>query len=224
MNHKQKIKILIDFLMFITLMLLMPYEMVGETAHEWLGMGMFVLFISHHVMNRKWTKSVVKGTYTPIRLMQTVLVIAMLVLMIGSMLSGIVISRHIFKDVHIMGINTLAGSVHMICAYWGFVLMAVHLGLHWNIFMKMIESWTGKWRSSVRWLLRISVFAIAGSGVYAFSKRDIASYMLLRSHFVFFDYTDSLGNYMLDYLAIMILFIVIGHYLAMLLRGKLLKE
>lgn len=29
---------------------------------------------------------------------------------------------------------------------------------------------------------------------------------------------------MLDYLAIMILFIVIGHYLAMLLRGKLLKE
>ena len=76
MNHKQKIKILIDFLMFITLMLLMPYEMVGETAHEWLGMGMFVLFISHHVMNRKWTKSVVKGTYTPIRLMQTVLVIA----------------------------------------------------------------------------------------------------------------------------------------------------
>ena len=53
MNHKQKIKILIDFLMFITLMLLMPYEMVGETAHEWLGMGMFVLFISHHVMNRK---------------------------------------------------------------------------------------------------------------------------------------------------------------------------
>ena len=76
----------------------------------------------------------------------------------------------------------------------------------------------------MRWLLRISVFAIAGSGVYAFSKRDIASYMLLRSHFVFFDYTESLGNYMLDYLAIMIVFIVIGHYLAMLLRGKLLKE
>ena len=26
----------------------------------------------------------------------------------------------------------VAGNLHILCAYWGFVLMAVHLGLHWN--------------------------------------------------------------------------------------------
>lgn len=38
MGKKQKIKSGVDLLMFVALMLLMPYGMVGETAHEWLGM------------------------------------------------------------------------------------------------------------------------------------------------------------------------------------------
>jgi len=34
---------MIDCLMFIALMLLMPYQMVGKEAHEWIGMIMFFL-------------------------------------------------------------------------------------------------------------------------------------------------------------------------------------
>ena len=34
MNTKQKIKITADALMTVALLLLMPYEMVGEAAHE----------------------------------------------------------------------------------------------------------------------------------------------------------------------------------------------
>lgn len=52
--------------------------------------------------------------------------LALLLLMIGSMTSGILLSRHIFKSVNIAGAANLARNVHMICAYWGFVLMAVH--------------------------------------------------------------------------------------------------
>lgn len=43
MNKKLKIKIMIDCLMFIALMLLMSYQMVGKEAHEWIGMIMFFL-------------------------------------------------------------------------------------------------------------------------------------------------------------------------------------
>ena len=37
--------------MIILLPLLMAYSLIGETAHEWLGLFMFLLFILHHSMN-----------------------------------------------------------------------------------------------------------------------------------------------------------------------------
>ncbi len=68
MGTDRKVKIGIDLLMFLALMLLMPYEMVGETTHEWIGMAMFCLFVLHHIMNLRWTKSITKGKYTPLRI------------------------------------------------------------------------------------------------------------------------------------------------------------
>ena len=52
--NMQKFKILIDILLTAALLLLMPYELVGEAAHEWIGVGMFVILIIHHILNRKW--------------------------------------------------------------------------------------------------------------------------------------------------------------------------
>ena len=45
MKPKQILKIITDIAMTVTLLLLMAYSLVGEAAHEWLGIGMFVLFI-----------------------------------------------------------------------------------------------------------------------------------------------------------------------------------
>ena len=46
MRAKQKMKIAVDILMTLALLLLMPYEMIGEAAHEWIGIVMFLLFIT----------------------------------------------------------------------------------------------------------------------------------------------------------------------------------
>ena len=53
MRAKQILKIAVDVAMTIALLLLMAYELIGQAAHEWLGIGMFVLFIIHHILNRK---------------------------------------------------------------------------------------------------------------------------------------------------------------------------
>lgn len=42
MNKKLIIKILVDICLTISLLLLMPYSLIGETAHEWIGMAMLV--------------------------------------------------------------------------------------------------------------------------------------------------------------------------------------
>lgn len=113
MNKKLVIRIVTDVLMTISLLLLMPYSLLSETAHEWIGIAMLILFIFHHVLNRRWIKSVAKGKYKPLRIIQTLLVVVMLLLMLGSMVSGILLSTHIFKDINITGTSMAARQVHI---------------------------------------------------------------------------------------------------------------
>lgn len=59
----KKIKITIDIVMVILLPMLMAYSLIGEKFHELIGTVMFILFITHHVMNRKWCQALPKGRY-----------------------------------------------------------------------------------------------------------------------------------------------------------------
>lgn len=216
MRIKQIIKIITDILMTIVLLFLMAYSLVGEVLHEWLGIGMFVLFTVHHILNRKWSRSLFKGKYTPFRILQTVLVILALISMMGSMVSGIVLSRHVFSFLRIIGGQSWARTIHMLSAYWGFVFISLHLGLHWNTMMKMAGRMWVKPSAVRSWIVRGLGFLMAGYGVYAFVKREIGSYMLLKIQFVFFDFHEPLILFLLDYIAVMGLFVFVGHYLTKL--------
>ena len=220
MKPRQIIKTIIDILMTVVLLLLMAYSLVGEVAHEWLGIGMFVLFVLHHVLNNRWSKSVLKGKYTPFRILQTVLVVLALMTMIGSMVSGIVLSRHALSFLPVTGGRSWARNVHMLSAYWGFIVISLHLGLHWSMMRGMTKRMFKKPSAARMWTARVVGLLIAGYGVYAFAKREIASYMFLRIQFVFFDFEEPLVFFLLDYVAVMGLFVFIGHYLAEFLRKK----
>lgn len=220
MTGKRKLKIIIDVLMTFGLLLLMPYELVGDAAHEWIGIGMFVLMILHHMLNRAWLCSLFKGRYTPVRIVQTLLVVLVLICMLGSMVSGILLSRHVFSFLEIRGVASVARSVHMASAYWGLAFMSLHLGLHWSMVLGMMKK-VSKAPSAVRtWCVRGAGAAIAAYGVSAFIKREIGSYMLLRIHFVFFDYEEPLIFFLMDYMAVMGLFVWTGHYIGKLLKKK----
>ena len=93
MPKKQKIKCIVDLGMTVLLLLLMAYTLVGEAAHEWLGMAMLVLFLLHHALNFKWLKNLPRGRYSGFRILQTVLAALILLTMLGSMVSGIRTSR-----------------------------------------------------------------------------------------------------------------------------------
>ena len=116
MNRKQQAKTAVDILMTLCLLFLMPYELIGEAIHEWIGAGMFLLFIIHHILNRKWTGNLTKGRYTPLRIIQTILVILILICILGSMVSGIILSRHVFAFLEIRGLSAPARVIHMTCA------------------------------------------------------------------------------------------------------------
>lgn len=223
MTKKQIVKIIVDILMTVGLLLLMSYSLLGEAAHEWVGTAMFVLFITHHILNGRWWRSVFKGKYTAFRVFQIALVILVLICMVGSMASGVILSSYVFKWVKIRGLSSFARTAHMLCAYWGFVFLSLHLGLHWNMMLGMAGKLTKKPSIIRKWILRAVVLLIVGYGVFAFIKRDIAIYMLLRNHFAFFDFDEPIIFFLFDYLAIMGLFVCAGHYLSPLIM-KIIKK
>lgn len=227
MMSKQIAKICVDLAMMIALLFLMTYEMIGQAAHEWLGSGMFVLLIIHHLLNLHWCKNLFHGRYPPYRAVQTGLVICILLTMISSVISGIVLSQSVFDFPGISGGKNVARNMHMLSAYWGFALMGLHLGFHWNMFVKMAGKCFNN-KSTVRtWILRGITVVIVLYGLYAFYLRGIGRYMFLIDHFVFFDFSEPLYRFMLDYMAIMGMLVAASYCLSkglLVLGRKNIKE
>ena len=140
--------------------------------------------------------------------------------MIGSMVSGVLLSEYVFADIKIKGVANAARNVHMLCAYWGFILMSLHLGLHWNMFLRMLDKKINLSGGKKKCIFRILAGAIAAYGCYAFTKRQIGSYMFLKIHFVFFDYSEPVIFFFLDYIAIMWMFAYIGNIVMTLLKKR----
>ena len=215
MNRKPKIKMLIDVLMTLLLILLMAYQITGQKLHEYCGTAMLVLFLLHHILNIKWYKNLLNGKYRALRIFSTLVNFALLVSMLCLGFSGIVMSRHVFAFLPINGPMATARTMHMAASYWGFVLMSVHIGLHWVIATGMFQrKMKGKripeW--SV-WIFRLMAFIFAGYGAVCFVKADIISYMFLKSQFVFFDYEKSAVLVFFEYFAMMTMWVFITYYI-----------
>lgn len=222
MKPKQAIKICVDAVMTLGLLFLMGYHLWGDTAHEWVGAGLFVLFILHHVLNWRWWTGIFKGRYTATRVLQTMLNLLTLAAMVGLMVSGVILSNKVFAFLQIRGHMAFARRLHMAASHWGFLLMAAHLGLHWEMLLGMARK-AGKTQISGRPsspLPTILGALIAVYGVVAMVKRDFATYLFLQSEFVFLDFSESKTLFYLDYLAIMGTFVFLSHFAMKLLRKR----
>ena len=209
---KKKIRIVVDCGMVLLLPLLMAYSLVGEAAHEYLGIGMFLLFVIHHILNIAWWKNLFRGKYAPIRIVGTVLNFVLVIIMLALPISGMILSRHVFRFLHFGGTST-ARTVHLLASYWGLVLMSFHAGMHGNVMMGMIRKNTNPRQPSKikMWSLRIIAVVLAICGIHAFVKNEIGSYLFLQTQFVFIDFSQPVALFLLDYLAIIALFAMVGY-------------
>ena len=211
-KRKQAVCMLADVGMTGLIPLLMAYSLIGEAVHEWMGIFMFLLFILHHVLNFSWYRNLFRGHYSVSRILKTISALFLIPVMLALPVSGIMMSRHIFPG---LGSSlSLVRIVHLFASYWGFVLMSLHIGLHWRMAVGMTGNLCGRkkiGRTGIL-LLRIAFRLIALYGVYAFVRRQIGSYMFLQNQFVFFDFGEPRIFFFMDYLAVMCLFAVCGYY------------
>lgn len=222
MSARKTVKLTVDILMTIALLVLSGYQFWGESAHEWVGTLMFILFIAHHILNIGWHRNIFKGKYTALRITMLCIDLLVLLAMLAQMYSGIVISRYVFDFLPINDGLAFARKLHILGAYWGFIFMSLHIGLHWNMVIDVMKkSLHTKKTSKVKiGILTAEGLVIAGYGAFAFMKRDFFTYLFLKSEFVFLDYAEPIILFYIDYLAIMALFIFVAHYALKLLKSK----
>lgn len=209
-----------DLALAAVLLLLMGYSLIGEAAHEWLGVGMLLLVIAHHAFNLPWHRNLRRGPYSPYRRVQTALTALLLLAVLGCVGSGLILSQHVLEIPLLHRWDDVARTLHLPCAYWGFLLMSLHLGLHWGAVMGAIRRLTklrtpSKGRTAV---LRLLAAAVSGYGLFAFFQNGLPDYLLLRIHFVFFAPDQTAARFLADYGAVMSLFLAIAHYGGILLR------
>ena len=149
------------------------------------------------------------------------LVVLLLICLLGSAVSGIILSRHVFAVFGIRSGRAIAQVVHMLCAYWGFIIMGLHLGLHWNTMLSV--AMRGKALKPIfrfRWLPRVLGALIALCGLWQFVRQNLVDYLLLRTQFVFIDYEAPVTVLFLENLAVICLFVWLGHYMGKLARHQ----
>lgn len=219
MKPKAAVKIAVDIFMTLGLLFLMGYQFWGDAAHEWVGAGMFLLFILHHLLNGHWYPTVSRGKYTPARAFQLVINLLVFLAMLGLMVSGVILSNHVFGFLPIRGGMGFARLLHMAASYWGFILMALHLGLHWGMFLGMGRKALKLRPSRTRGvLLPILGACVAVCGIAAFVRRGLLAYMLVRTRFVFFDFSEPIPLFYLDYLAMLGACMFLAYYGSAFLR------
>lgn len=211
-----------DALMTAVLLALMAYVLTGQGLHEWLGIAAFGLFILHHLLNLNWFRSLGKGRYTPMRALRTVLALLLLVSMLAQIVSGLAMSRYALPFLELPMETSLARLLHLCFGYWSFLLVGLHLGTHWSVFLGLGRKLRGgtPLPKAGRRALRLAAAVSAGYGLFCFLRQGIPNYLLLRTEFAFFDYEKSAPLVLLELAAIFSLWALMGYLLQKLTQRK----
>lgn len=214
MKSKMIAKVIIDIIMTILLPVLMLHTITGQEIHEWLGTVMLMLFIAHHILNRKWFVGLFQGKYNIVRAARLTVDVLALVDMIGLIGSGIMMSKYVFLFLHISGGMTFARKIHMLASYWGLILLGLHLGLHWNIVIERIRRmFDAKKSEKVRnFIFGLIGLAIAVCGISSFQQLGIENYLFLKTEYVFRKENQKFLSMYWQYFTIMGLFVYTAYY------------
>lgn len=212
MRPKQILRMSVDVLMTALFLVLMAYHITGNRLHEWLGILLYVLFLLHHVLNRKWIASLLKGRYNAVRILMLTINVLLFAAMLGMMISGALLSRDALRFLNLRA-GMFGRRLHMISTAWGYVLMSMHIGLHFGTMLNAIRKKGSAPKKE--WILvgRCLLIGLLAYGVYAFFVRQIPDRMLLLMEYAFFDYREPAVLFFADYLTILILFATLTYAL-----------
>lgn len=183
-------KKIIDILMMILLLLVMAYPFTGQSIHIILGIMMVICFLIHHYLNRRWYLSLFKGKMTPVKALFIGINSLLLIFVLAISLSGLTLAGYVpFMSYF------LARKIHLVCSYWSYLLMGLHVGLHVRV-NQVIKN-------------KIVVYALLILGVILFIKNQFIVYLFHLTDFLYVSDSMNIVLYIIEYFMIFILFVIL---------------
>lgn len=204
MKQVRRIKLLMDILMYVIFIIMMEYHLLSNVLHEYLGILLLLCFISHIVFNKNWYKALFKGKYTTRRLIQTVVNFLLLFSFAACIISALMISGVVFKNIRIPGMILLGRKIHMVSTAWCFVFMNIHLGLHIPCRSVLKKSCL---------LRNIVMIVLSANGLYRFFVRRFYEEIFLLTEFKWFDYNKNIIQYFFETVCISFLFVSVTYFI-----------
>lgn len=181
---------IIDILMMILLLLVMAYPFTGQSIHIILGIMMVICFLIHHYLNRRWYLSLFKGKTTSVKVLFIGINSLLLVCVLAIALSGLTLAGYI----PLMSYY-LARKIHLVCSYWSYLLMGLHVGLHVRV-NQLIKN-------------KIVVYVLLILGVILFIKNQFIVYLFHLTDFLYVSDSMNIVLYIIEYFIIFILFVIL---------------
>lgn len=212
MNRNILIRLVIDLSMTVLMLVAMAYQITGNAMHELAGVILCLLFITHNILNRRWYKTIFKGKHNVRRILSIVVNLLFLVSMAVVMISSVAISRDMIPFIPINN-DTVLLQIHVMTSYWGFIFMAVHIGMSWATIINSVRKMTGiTGTSRIRTIaFRVMAVLIVVYGVQASFERGMLNKLTIYNPFGWESY-DSSMKFLLDHLTIMGIYISGTHY------------
>ena len=214
-DSRKIIRTVIDVVMTVFLLCLMSYQVTGERLHEWIGIGMIIVLIIHHILNIRWYSALFRGKYNAYRIVMTGVNILLLVSIALTAFCGMSMSNHAVPFLYGMTGMIFARTSHLALSFWSFILMGLHLGLHLPVIMAKVKP--GK---TTKLNCTICFTVIAGVGLWLFIKNGILGYISFQTHFASFDYDKAAAIVFLEYLMMEFFFVFIGANIVRFIRSR----
>ena len=136
MTDKNYVKLALDILMSLTFVLLFNKMVLGGLAfHEIAGLGIGFAMFAHILLNLQWAKKVTLNLFDRKLPGNTrfgyLLNVLLLISMTFIILSGLLISKVVFPNLHI-GNQSWFKIAHISFSYLTLILIGIHVGLHWQ--------------------------------------------------------------------------------------------
>lgn len=207
----KKVKMLVDIAMAVVFIMLMCNQITGIFAHEILGISVIVLFIIHQILNINYYKNILKGKYNKLRIAYLIIDILLLIMMIVMILSATFISRYTLKFLNLSN-DSLGRELHILSAYSIYMLIGLHIGLHYNSIVKL------KKENKIVLNIFMCLFAIV-FGIQGFIKKEFINKLTLKNLYPIYSEQNFL-MILIDYIGILIMFVMVGYGIYNLLKLK----
>ncbi|MEW6029612.1 MAG: DUF4405 domain-containing protein [Chloroflexota bacterium] len=141
-NKKTVYKIITDIVVAVGTALLLSAKATGETLHEWIGVAVLAVVLTHLLLSFDWFAAAARRFFQKqsfrVRV-NWILSVALFIAMTAAFYSGLVISKVLMPA---LGIELAGGiswkSIHTIASDFTLYLVGLHLAVNWKWVVKHI--------------------------------------------------------------------------------------